>query len=185
MPPDARGKQRVDDRKVISGIMHVLKSGCRWCDDREDGRAFVERGEGDRHSFRVIVAPEDGDRLSDLRGFIRIHEVLNRADTPREVIEFILIHELLHIEIRPREIDGKRVMHPPEFWEAEARLYPQRQLIWAWFYFALERWLRDDEKREGMMVRRGWHATASQRFPTLEDEREVSEANARSMQCVC
>jgi type IV secretory pathway VirD2 relaxase len=39
--------------------------------DREDGRAFVERGEGDRHSFRVIVAPEDGDRLFDLRGCTR------------------------------------------------------------------------------------------------------------------
>ena len=39
--------------------------------DREDGSAFVERGEGDRHSFRFIVAPEDGDRLADLRGFTR------------------------------------------------------------------------------------------------------------------
>jgi len=22
----------VDDRRVINGIVHVLKSGCRWCD---------------------------------------------------------------------------------------------------------------------------------------------------------
>lgn len=28
-PPGAR---RVDDRRVISGILHVLKVGCRWCD---------------------------------------------------------------------------------------------------------------------------------------------------------
>jgi transposase len=27
-----RGKDRADDRRVISGILHVLKSGCRWCD---------------------------------------------------------------------------------------------------------------------------------------------------------
>jgi len=26
------GTRRVDDRRVISGIIHVLKSGCRWCD---------------------------------------------------------------------------------------------------------------------------------------------------------
>jgi transposase len=26
------GKKRVDDRRVISEIIHVLKSGCRWCD---------------------------------------------------------------------------------------------------------------------------------------------------------
>lgn len=32
LPTDIRGKDRVDDRRVISGILHVLKSGCRWCD---------------------------------------------------------------------------------------------------------------------------------------------------------
>ena len=32
LPTDVRGKERVDDRRVISGILHVLKSGCRWCD---------------------------------------------------------------------------------------------------------------------------------------------------------
>ncbi|MGE0424750.1 MAG: IS5 family transposase [Reyranellaceae bacterium] len=32
LPKDVRGKERVDDRRVISGILHVLKSGCRWCD---------------------------------------------------------------------------------------------------------------------------------------------------------
>jgi transposase len=32
LPADVRGKARVDDRRVISGIVHVLKSGCRWCD---------------------------------------------------------------------------------------------------------------------------------------------------------
>jgi len=29
---DTRGKPRVDDRRVISGIVHVLKSGGRWID---------------------------------------------------------------------------------------------------------------------------------------------------------
>ena len=32
---DTRGKPRVDDRRVISGIIHVLKSGCRWADAPE------------------------------------------------------------------------------------------------------------------------------------------------------
>lgn len=32
LPTGVRGKDRVDDRRVISGIVHVLKSGCRWCD---------------------------------------------------------------------------------------------------------------------------------------------------------
>lgn len=32
LPCDTRGKPRVDDRRVISGIVHVLKSGGRWAD---------------------------------------------------------------------------------------------------------------------------------------------------------
>jgi transposase len=32
LPTDTRGKPRVGDRRVISGIVHVLKSGGRWVD---------------------------------------------------------------------------------------------------------------------------------------------------------
>jgi transposase len=32
LPTDVRGVERKDDRLVISGIVHVLKSGCRWRD---------------------------------------------------------------------------------------------------------------------------------------------------------
>jgi transposase len=32
LPSDTRGKPRVDDRRVISGIVHVLRSGGRWVD---------------------------------------------------------------------------------------------------------------------------------------------------------
>ena len=32
LPDKVRGVPRVDDRRVISGIVHVLKSGCRWVD---------------------------------------------------------------------------------------------------------------------------------------------------------
>ena len=32
LPTNTRGKPRVDDRRVISGIVHVLKSGSRWAD---------------------------------------------------------------------------------------------------------------------------------------------------------
>jgi transposase len=32
LPTNTRGKARVDDRRVISGIVHVLKSGGRWID---------------------------------------------------------------------------------------------------------------------------------------------------------
>jgi transposase len=32
LPTNTRGKARVDDRRVISGIIHVLKTGGRWVD---------------------------------------------------------------------------------------------------------------------------------------------------------
>ena len=36
LPRNTRGKARVDDRRVISGIVHVLKSGGRWVDAPAD-----------------------------------------------------------------------------------------------------------------------------------------------------
>jgi transposase len=36
LPTNTRGKARVDDRRVISGIVHVLKSGGRWIDAPPD-----------------------------------------------------------------------------------------------------------------------------------------------------
>ena len=32
LPRNQPGARRVDDRRVLSGIFHVLKSGSRWCD---------------------------------------------------------------------------------------------------------------------------------------------------------
>jgi type IV secretory pathway VirD2 relaxase len=39
--------------------------------DRTDRKAFAERGEGDRHQFRFIVAAEDSAELADLKPFVR------------------------------------------------------------------------------------------------------------------
>jgi type IV secretory pathway VirD2 relaxase len=39
--------------------------------DRADGQEFIERGAGDRHQFRFIVSPEDGDQYDDLKPFVR------------------------------------------------------------------------------------------------------------------
>ncbi len=30
--PRSRGRARVDDRRVLSGILHVIRNGLRWCD---------------------------------------------------------------------------------------------------------------------------------------------------------
>ena len=57
LPKDVRGKARVDDRRVISGIVHVIKSGCRWCDcPPEYGPPMLVRRQA-----RVVT--EDGDAV--------------------------------------------------------------------------------------------------------------------------
>ncbi len=35
LPNKPRGVKRVDDRRVLSGIFHVLRSGCPWADAPE------------------------------------------------------------------------------------------------------------------------------------------------------
>ena len=39
--------------------------------DEADGKAFLDRSEGDRHQFRFIVSPEDATELEDLKPFVR------------------------------------------------------------------------------------------------------------------
>jgi transposase len=55
LPKNQPGARRVDDRRVISGIIHVPKSGCRWCDCPEDygpSRAIYNRfNRSSRRSF--------------------------------------------------------------------------------------------------------------------------------------
>jgi transposase len=51
MPQNQPGARRVDDRRVISGIIHVLKSGGRWRD------AASGSGEGCRDRTRRAVPP--------------------------------------------------------------------------------------------------------------------------------
>ncbi|TKB23003.1 MAG: conjugal transfer protein TraI, partial [Mesorhizobium sp.] len=39
--------------------------------DRVDGKAFIDRADGDRHQFRFIVAAEDGIEYEDLKPLTR------------------------------------------------------------------------------------------------------------------
>lgn len=54
----------------------VTKNGARGrlynaTTDEAEGKAFLERGAGDRHQFRFIVSPEDAADLTDLKAFTR------------------------------------------------------------------------------------------------------------------
>jgi type IV secretory pathway VirD2 relaxase len=80
--------------------------------DAADGDAFTKRGRGDRHQFRFIVAPEDGDRLSDLRAFTR--DVMRQMEEDLGTrIEWVAVdhfntgHPHSHVVVRGRDDLGK------------------------------------------------------------------------------
>lgn len=63
---------------------------------------------------------------------IYIHQLLNHIDTPPEVFSLILKHQLLHLWVPPTSINGKLKQHPPEFWDAEKTICPERRFAWIW-----------------------------------------------------
>ena len=105
--------------------------------DREDGRAFVERGEGDRHSFRLIVAPEDGDRLADVRGFTR--DVMAQMETDLgtrldwvAVDHFNTGHPHSHVVIRGKDDTGKDLIIAQDYVTDGVRIRAQERVTLEW-----------------------------------------------------
>ncbi|MEC3910310.1 relaxase/mobilization nuclease RlxS [Sphingobium sp. CR2-8] len=80
--------------------------------DDADGKAFAERGAGDRHQFRFIVAPEDGPAFDHLRNFTRdlmakMEEDLGTTLDWVAVDHFDTGHPHSHILVRGITEDGK------------------------------------------------------------------------------
>jgi type IV secretory pathway VirD2 relaxase len=79
--------------------------------DRTDGKAFLERSEGDRHQFRFIVAPEDGAEYDDLRPLTRrlmaqMEEDLGTRLDWVAVDHFNTGHPHTHIMLRGKDEQG-------------------------------------------------------------------------------
>lgn len=76
--------------------------------DRVDGKAFVDRADGDRHQFRFIVAPEDGIEYNDLKPLTRrlmtqMQEDLGTRLDWVAVDHFNTGHPHTHIIVRGRD----------------------------------------------------------------------------------
>ncbi len=83
--------------------------------DRADGKAFLERGADDRHQFRMIVSPEDADRMSDLTAFTRDLMMQMEADlgTPLDwvaVNHFNTAHRHVHVVVNGRDDFGENLV---------------------------------------------------------------------------
>jgi type IV secretory pathway VirD2 relaxase len=98
--------------------------------DAADGRAFLECGREDRHQFRFIVAPEDGDQLSDLRAFTRDVMKQMEADLGTKldwvaVDHFNTGHSHSHVVIRGKDETGKDLIIAQDYITDGVRLRAQ------------------------------------------------------------
>jgi type IV secretory pathway VirD2 relaxase len=81
-------------------------------ENEADGSKFLERGGDDRHQFRLIVAPEDGAELEELRGVTRrlMAQMERDLDTTLDwvaVDHFNTAHPHSHIVVRGVTDQGK------------------------------------------------------------------------------
>ena len=88
--------------------------------DRADGKAFLEQCEGDRHQFRFIVSPEDGQHYDDLRSLTRrlmtqMEEDLGTKLDWVAVDHFNTGHPHTHIVVRGKDESGQDLVIGGEY----------------------------------------------------------------------
>ncbi len=88
--------------------------------DEADGKAFLERSEGNRHQFRFIVSPEDATELADLKPFVRdlmggMEEDLGTKLDWVAVDHFNSEHPHSHIVLRGKDELGKDLVIARDF----------------------------------------------------------------------
>jgi len=88
--------------------------------DSADGKAFLQRCEGDRHQFRFIVSAEDGSEYPDLKPYIRRLMTQMEADLGTRldwvaVDHFNTAHPHTHIMLRGVDDTGQNLIIAREY----------------------------------------------------------------------
>lgn len=88
--------------------------------DHADGRAFVDRCTNDRHHFRLIVNPEEGRELPDLKGYARTFMAQVERDLGTEIdwmggAHYDTGRPHLHLLMRGKRDDGRDLILPREY----------------------------------------------------------------------
>ncbi len=96
------------------GVTRKGHPGQLYDTEREgaDGKAFLERGSGDRHQFRFIVSAEDGAEYDDLKPFIRRLMTQMETDLGTKldwvaVDHFNTGHAHSHVILRGKDDEGE------------------------------------------------------------------------------
>lgn len=101
--------------------------------DQADGKDFLDRGREDRHQFRFIVAPEDADRIEDLRSFTRdvmqqMQEDLGTKLDWVAIDHFNTGHPHSHVLIRGKEESGKDLIIAQDYITDGMRIRAQERV---------------------------------------------------------
>ncbi|TAJ63994.1 DUF3363 domain-containing protein [Brevundimonas sp.] len=117
-------------KALMTHVRYVAREGAgaegeegRYFDarsDAADARAFAGRCETDRHHFRLIVNPEDGRDLPDLKAYARrfMAQVESDIGTPLDWVagaHFDTGRPHLHILLRGKRDDGRDLVLPREY----------------------------------------------------------------------
>jgi type IV secretory pathway VirD2 relaxase len=121
-------------------------------DDMADTKEFEERGREDRHQFRFIVSPEDGEDIGDLRAFTR--QLMDQMERDLGTkLEWIAVDHWdtddphTHIVLRGIDDSGKDLIIAPDYISRgmQARA---RELATEWLGLRTEQEIRRSLTRE-------------------------------------
>lgn len=137
--------------------------------------AAVREWRGDRHHFRLIISPEQGERIADLRGYVR--EVMGRAaaDLSEPKLEWIATCHFdtdqphAHVLVRGRRADGRDLVIPRSYISFGLRARAQE---------VAQELLGDLSRSEA--ERRVWKETEANRFTQL-DRRLLEAADGEGL----
>jgi len=104
---------------------------------------------------------------------IFVHQILNHADTPVEVMSYVIKHQLLHTEVPRWAVSWWSDAHPPMFWDWEKKACPERDRAWDWIWANLSSWLKRPRKGR-MTVRPNWKESWEQTRWTLEECEKIA-----------
>ncbi len=112
-------------RKGEAGLLYDKTS------DATDGKRFMARSEGERHQFRLIIAPEDGDKLPTLKPMIR--DLMAQMERELGVrLDWVAVdhfntgHPHAHVIIRGKTDRGKDLVISPAYISHAIRLNAQK-----------------------------------------------------------
>lgn len=116
--------QRVNDTYFAGTITDVLITWGRRTKPPRDKRSSIKLGS-----------------YSQVERLIRVHPVLDKEWVPRYFLSYIVYHELLHHVIPESRVNGRSLLHPPEFTQRE-RAFRHHERAIAWEQKNIDRLLR-------------------------------------------